>query len=107
METIFHSSLLGSPPACFGSFAGVSLYIHGMISFGAITGLMLATAGDEQFIMLAMIPETALILFAILFLLGIIAGYLTDFLIKKINIITYGLRNQTISFGRKRLQTLF
>jgi hypothetical protein len=77
------SSLLGTAPGCLGSFAGVSLYIHGMISIGAITGLMFATAGDEQFIMLAMIPKTALILFGILFLLGIFAGYLTDFFVKK------------------------
>ena len=82
------SSLLGTAPGCLGSFAGVSLYIHGMISFGAITGLMLATAGDEQFIMLAMIPKTALILFAILFVLGIFAGYFTDFFVKKFHIQT-------------------
>lgn len=84
----FVASLLGTAPGCFGSFAGVSLYIHGMISFGALTGLMLATAGDEQFIMLAMIPETALIMFGILFVLGILAGYLTDFLVKKFKIKT-------------------
>ena len=82
------SSLLGSAPGCLGSFAGVSLYIHGMISFGAITGLMLATSGDESFVMLAMFPETALFLFIILFLIGIIAGYLTDFIIKKYSIQT-------------------
>ena len=76
------SSLLGTAPGCFGSFAGVSLYIHGMISFGALTGLMLATAGDEQFIMLAMFPKTALILFAVLFIIGIFAGYFTDYLVK-------------------------
>lgn len=84
----FISSLLGSAPGCLGSFAGVSLYIHGMISFGALTGLMLATAGDEQFVMLAVIPDTAILLFAILFLLGIFAGYLTDLLIKKFRIAT-------------------
>ena len=82
------SSLLGTAPGCLGSFAGVSLYIHGMISFGAITGLMLATAGDEQFVMLALIPKTAIILFGILFLLGIFAGYLTDFFVKKFHIQT-------------------
>ncbi|MDZ7626717.1 MAG: putative manganese transporter [Ignavibacteriaceae bacterium] len=82
------ASLLGAAPGCLGSFAGVSLYIHGMISFGALTGLMLATAGDEQFIMLAMIPDTALILFAILFLLGIITGYFTDYIVKKFKIQT-------------------
>jgi hypothetical protein len=84
----FIASLLGAAPGCLGSFAGVSLYIHGMISFGALTGLMFATAGDEQFIMLAMFPETALIMFGILFLLGIIAGYLTDYIVKKFDIKT-------------------
>jgi hypothetical protein len=84
----FIASLLGAAPGCLGSFAGVSLYIHGMISFGALTGLMLATAGDEQFIMLAVIPETALLIFAILFLLGIIAGYFTDFFVRKFKIET-------------------
>jgi hypothetical protein len=59
-----------------------------MISFGALTGLMLATAGDEQFVMLAMIPDTALVIFAILFLLGIITGYLTDYFVKKFKIQT-------------------
>ena len=77
------SSMLGSAPGCLGSFAGVSLYIHGMISLGALTGLMLATSGDEAFVMLAMIPDTAIILFAILFISGIAAGYLTDVIIKK------------------------
>ena len=84
----FVSSLLGVAPGCLGSFAGVSLYIHGMVSFGALTGLMLATAGDEQFIMLAMFPKVALILFAILFVLGVAAGYFTDYFIKKFNIQT-------------------
>ncbi len=82
------SSLLGSAPGCLGSFAGVSLYIHGMISFGALAGLMVATSGDEAFVMLAMIPETAIILFAILFVIGIAAGYLTDVIIKKYKIQT-------------------
>jgi hypothetical protein len=82
------ASLLGTAPGCLGSFAGVSLYIHGMISFGALTGLMFATAGDEQFIMLAMFPDTALIMFGILFVLGIIIGFFTDRLVKRFKIKT-------------------
>lgn len=82
------SSILGSAPGCLGSFAGVSLYIHGMISFGALAGLMIATSGDEAFVLLAMVPETAIILFAILFIIGIAAGYLTDVIIKKCRIRT-------------------
>lgn len=84
----FVAALLGIAPGCLGSFAGVSLYIHGMISFGALTGLMLVTAGDEQFIMLAMFPKTALIMFGILFIIGIFVGYITDYLVKKFNIQT-------------------
>src|SRR5690606_28947619 len=82
------ASVLGTAPGCLGSFAGVSLYIHGMISFGALTGLMFATAGDEQFIMLAMFPDTALIMFAILFVLGIVVGFITDRLVKRFKIKT-------------------
>ena len=82
------ASLLGASPGCIGSFAGVSLYVHGMISFGALTGMMLTTAGDEQFVMLAMFPETALFIFAALFVIGIIAGVFTDFFIKKFKITT-------------------
>ncbi len=82
------SSFLGATPGCVGSFAGVSLYVHGMIGFGSVVGMMLATSGDEAYIMLAMIPKTAIFLFAILFVLGIFAGKITDFLIKKFNIQT-------------------
>ncbi len=82
------ASLLGASPGCIGSFAGVSLYVHGMISFGALTGMLLATAGDEQFVMLAMFPKTAIIIFIILFFIGIIAGVATDFIIKKFKIKT-------------------
>jgi len=79
---------LAAIPGCLGAFAGVSLYIHGMISFGALTGLMLAASGDEMYVMLAMIPKTALILIAILFVLGIIVGLSTDYIVKKLKIKT-------------------
>lgn len=80
------ASLLGAAPGCVGSFAGVSMYMHGFLSFGALTGLMFATAGDEQFIMLAMFPKTALIMFGILFVIGIAVGYITDVIVKKYKI---------------------
>ena len=57
------SSLLGSTPGCLGAFMNVSLYLHGMISFGAIVGGMIATSGDEAFVMLAQFPGMALALF--------------------------------------------
>ncbi len=79
-------SFLGSVPGCLGSFAGVSLYLHGMISFGSLTGLMIATSGDEAFVMLSLFPKTAIILFAILFLLGMVSGKLIDLFSSKFNL---------------------
>jgi hypothetical protein len=82
------ASFIGAIPGCFGGFTDVTLYMHGLISFGALAGSMIAASGDEAFVMLAMFPETAIILFIILFMLGIAGGRLTDFLSKKFNMET-------------------
>ena len=72
------AALLGSVPGCMGGFATVSLYTHRMFSFGALVAMMIASSGDEAFVMLAMIPEQALILFAVLFVIAVVAGYVVD-----------------------------
>ncbi|MBA3064682.1 selenocysteine protein [Candidatus Woesearchaeota archaeon] len=77
------SSLLGVTPGCFGAFFIVSSYAHGIVGFGALVAVMVATAGDEAFVMLAKIPGTALLIFFICLVLGIIAGFLADKIIKK------------------------
>jgi hypothetical protein len=82
------SSLIGTVPGCIGGFTNVSLYIHGMISFGALAGSMIAVSGDEAFVMLAMFPKDALILFGILFIIGIFSGWLIDRVVHKFNIST-------------------
>jgi hypothetical protein len=74
----FVSSFLGATPGCLGAFMNVSFYVHGLISFGAIVGGMIATSGDESFVMLTMFPKKALLLFFILFVLGIIFAYFSD-----------------------------
>ena len=71
-------ALLGSIPGCMGGFATVSLYTHRLFSFGALVAMMIASSGDEAFVMLAMIPDQALILFAILFVIAVAAGVITD-----------------------------
>lgn len=82
------SSAIGTTPGCMGAFANVSLYMHGMISFGALAGSMIATSGDEAFVMLVMFPGTAIILFGVLFLIGLFSSKIIDFIIKKFNIQT-------------------
>lgn len=72
------ASFLGSTPGCLGAFMNVSLYVHGLLSFGAITAGMIATSGDEAFVMLTMFPRQAVLLFVLLFVLGIVGGWLAD-----------------------------
>ena len=81
------ASFLGSTPGCLGAFMNVSLYVHGMISFGAIVGGMIATSGDEAFVMLAQFPGTALVLFLMLFILGIFFAWISDKLVPVLRIV--------------------
>ncbi|MDY7030673.1 MAG: putative manganese transporter [Thermodesulfobacteriota bacterium] len=81
------ASFLGSTPGCLGAFMNVSLYVHGMISFGALVGGMIATSGDEAFVMLSQFPGTAMMLFGMLFIFGIIFGWISDKIIGRLGII--------------------
>jgi len=72
------AALLGSVPGCMGGFATVSLYTHRLFSFGALVAMMIASSGDEAFVMLAMIPDQALMIFAGLFVLAVIVGVTVD-----------------------------
>ncbi len=75
------ASFLGATPGCLGAFAAVALYSHRVFTMGALVAAMISTSGDESFVMLSMFPQKALLLFFILFVIGIIAGFLTDLLL--------------------------
>ncbi len=77
------AGFLGVTPGCLGAFAVVTLYSHRILSLGAVVAAMIATSGDEAFVMLASSPANALLLFAILLVVGIIAGVLTDLFYKR------------------------
>jgi len=72
------AAVLGALPGCLGAFTSVTLFSHGIFSFGAVVATMIATSGDEAFVMFAMIPKTAIIITIALFIIGIIAAWLTD-----------------------------
>ena len=74
------SAFLGSIPGCMGGFASVSLYTHGMLSFGALVAMMIASSGDEAFVMLAMFPDKALWIFLLLFGIAVAVGTAVDFI---------------------------
>lgn len=82
-KQVLLASFLGSIPGCMGGFASVSLYTHRIISFGALVAMLIATSGDEAFVMLAMFPGKAILLFVILFVLAVVTGLLIDRFYKK------------------------
>ncbi len=72
------AALLGAVPGCLGAFVVVALYVHRSVRLGAVVACMIATSGDEAFVMLAMFPRTAFLLTLVLFVIGVVAGILTD-----------------------------
>jgi len=72
------AALLGAIPGCLGAFTAVALFTHRLISLGALVTAMIATSGDEAFVMLSMFPQKAILLTLIIVVVGIIAGFITD-----------------------------
>lgn len=75
---VVFGAAIGIIPGCLGGFASVSLYTHGMLSIGALVATMIASSGDESFVMLAMFPRKAVMIMGLLFIIAIVAGFLTD-----------------------------
>ena len=74
--------VLGAVPGCLGAFTVVSLYAHEVVSFGALVATMIATSGDEAFVMLSLFPLKAVLLTVIISVIGFVIGYVTDLIYK-------------------------
>jgi hypothetical protein len=72
------AALLGVTPGCLGAFVIATLYIHRSVSMGAVVACMVATSGDEAFVMLAIMPEAAILLSACLVVVGVLTGWCID-----------------------------
>jgi len=72
------AAFLGVVPGCLGAFTAVAMYTHGILTLGAVVTAMIASSGDEAFVMLALIPRPALILMGIVFGIGLGVGVLVD-----------------------------
>lgn len=79
---VLTASILGIIPGCLGSFTTVSLYIHRLMGFGALLTTMIATTGDEAFVMFSMIPGGAIKLNLILLIISITAGLLVNAILR-------------------------
>lgn len=75
---IIFAALLGILPGCLGAFTAVTLYAHRLIGFAALATAMIASSGDEAFLMIAMVPSKALLIFAILFCISIVSGFILN-----------------------------
>ena len=75
---VVFGAAIGIIPGCLGGFASVSLYTHGMLSLGALVATLIASSGDEAFVMLAMFPQKSLMIMGLLFIIATITGLCTD-----------------------------
>lgn len=81
-KQVLFGALLGIIPGCLGAYTAVSLYVHNIFGIGALAATMIATSGDEAFMMFSVIPKTALILQAALLLIALATGFIINKLVK-------------------------
>ncbi len=72
------SALLGATPGCGGAVVVVAAYTAGNVSFGAVVATLTATMGDAAFLLIAVRPDTAMIVLPMSFAVGIFTGFIVD-----------------------------
>lgn len=74
------SALLGALPGCGGAIMVMTQYTMGRLGFGSVVAVLTATMGDAAFLLLAQRPDKALVIFAISITVGILFGYLVEWI---------------------------
>ncbi len=69
---------LGVSPGCAGAILLMPLYARGTVSFGTVVAGLVATMGDSSWVLMAADPRMAAVVHAVLFLTGLVTGYLVD-----------------------------
>ena len=91
---ILIAGLLGIIPGCLGTFTAVSLFSHQIMNFAALVTVMIASSGDEAFIMLAIIPDSFLKITIIIFGVAIVTGLLLNFIPRIANFQPFGPKHK-------------
>lgn len=68
-------ALLGVSPGCAGALLVMPLYARGVVPFGAVVAALVATMGDSSWVIIAHDPTLALAIHGVLFVAGLITGY--------------------------------
>ncbi len=80
---IVMAAIFGAIPGCLGVYAIVALYSHKLIGFGAMLTAMIASTGDEAFLMFSVMPEKAFLIMLFLIVLSLVAGFITHAIVGK------------------------
>lgn len=72
------ASFLGALPGCGGAIIVVTQYTKGLVSFGSVVAVLIATMGDAAFLLIAREPTTGLAMMAAGFTIGTVSGWLVD-----------------------------
>jgi hypothetical protein len=70
--------MLGAIPGCLGAYVVVALYAHRKVTVGSTVAAMIATSGDETFVMLGLFPAVTAWMTAGMVVIGVLAGWATD-----------------------------
>lgn len=95
---ILLAALLGASPGCLGAYLVVTLYAHRVFNMAALITAMLATSGDEAFVMFAMIPGKAWLIMLILTGTSIVAGLI-------LNLLPFGGSRMTLPVNHMKLHS--
>ena len=97
------AAFLGAIPGCGGAIIVVTQYIQGRISFGSLVAVLTATMGDAAFLILAVEPETGLLIF----ILGIIVGSISGIVIDLIHGTQFMQNQSQIKVEYEKIKTTF
>ena len=75
------AACLGAIPGCGGAIIIVTQYLQGNITFGCLVAVLTSTMGDAAFLILAKQPSSALLIFLICMVVGIVSGFIIDYII--------------------------
>lgn len=77
MQSVY-AALLGALPGCGGAIIVVTQYSRGMISFGSVVSVLIATMGDAAFLLIAREPLTGLLVISVSLVAGSLGGWVVD-----------------------------
>ena len=73
-------AVLGVSPGCAGAIMVMPLFARRSVSYGTVIAALVATMGDSSWVIMAANPEMAGVVHGILFLTGLVTGYVVDLL---------------------------